>query len=86
MGHQGLSIQVGRFDGDTLIEAALLNYIVTEHWVARNKETGEIKYLDEENKALIDGWQNTGENTGLDMAMDGDGDIYERIDGELVKT
>ena len=75
MGAQGLSIQVGRFDGDTLVEAALLDHTVTDG-----------PCTPEEQKALIDEWQKTGEHPGLDMAMDADGNIYERIDGEWVKT
>ena len=75
MGQQGLSIQVGRFDGDTLIEAALLDQTVTDG-----------PCTPEEEKALIDEWQKTGEHPGLDMAMDADGNIYERINGEWVKT
>ena len=86
MGAQGLSIQVGRFDGDTLVEAALLDHTVTNASNARNAETGEVRSLAEENKALIDVWQKTGEHPGLDMTMDADGNIYERINGEWVKT
>ena len=61
--------------GDTLIEAALLDQTVTDG-----------PCTPEEEKALIDEWQKTGEHPGLDMAMDADGNIYERIDGEWVKT
>ena len=84
MGAQGLSIQVGRFEGDTLVEAALLDHTVTN---AVNAKTGEVNIsLEEGYKALIDEWQKTGEHPGLDMAMDSEGNIYERIDGEWVKT
>ncbi len=75
MGQQGLSIQVGRFDGDTLIEAALLD-----------QSPGIILAGEEDqNKKLIDEWQKTGEHPGLDMTMDDDDNFYDRIDGEWVK-
>ena len=72
---EGLSVQVGRFDGDTLIEAALLDDTVTD-----GPGTAE------EMKALIDEWQKTGEHPGLDTVMDGDGNFYERSNGEWVKN